>query len=96
MAKRTVSFSLESDIIKAIDKYQKDNDLSSRSIALERIVLSKVQSTTPKIDEEYLISLINKVIASNAELKEDDVSKKSIIDKSIVDAISSTYDSMPD
>lgn len=42
MAKKTVSFSLESDIIEYINNFKEKNDLSSNSSALERIILEKM------------------------------------------------------
>lgn len=39
MAKKTSSFHLEEDIYKIIEDYQKENNLSSRNSALERIIL---------------------------------------------------------
>lgn len=38
MAKRVISFSLSEDIVDFIEKKQKDEKLSNRSVALERIV----------------------------------------------------------
>lgn len=42
MAKKTVSFSLESDIIEYINNFKEKNNLSSNSSALERIILEKM------------------------------------------------------
>lgn len=57
--KVTVSFNLEEDIVKRIEDFQKQNNLKSRSAALERMILVK-----PEIDTK--VSSIN----SKEQIKE--------------------------
>lgn len=66
MAKKTKTFSLEEDIIKAIVNYKIENNLSSDSAALERIIL-QLGNNTPvinktNIDANGLEKLIVKVL----------------------------------
>lgn len=78
MAKKTVSFSLEEDIIQAIERYQKEKKLSSKSAALERIILLYTMSTNGN--------------APANENVMDAVKDKSELDKSISDMYSNMPD----
>lgn len=66
MAKKTKTFSLEEDIIKAIVNYKIENNLSSDSAALERIILQLANNAPAvnktNIDSNGLEKLIVKVL----------------------------------
>lgn len=89
MAKKTVSFSLEEDLIDIIDEVRKEKNLSSRSAALERILLSR------QIYKDEIRKTIIEVLGER-KLSDNDIvnSEKSIdeVEKSINDA----FDSMPE
>lgn len=89
MAKKTVSFSLEEDLIGIIDEVRKEKNLSSRSAALERILLSR------QIYKDEIRKTIIEVLGER-KLSDNDIvnSEKSIdeVEKSINDA----FDSMPE
>jgi len=80
--KRTVSFSLEEDIIEAIESYQKENKLSSKSAALERMILS-MKNRNENI-EDIIKSLLNNNI------------KEEVINHNLEIGIDSCYNDMPD
>lgn len=87
--KKSVSFNLEEDIIKKIEEYQKENNLSSRSAALERIVLKLDNKDILRVVEE----LLNKKKTESNEHTEEKIKKeKTIIDDSITDM----FNNMPD
>lgn len=72
--KKTTSFHLEEDILKEIEDYKEKYKLSSRNVALERMLLERrvmLNFNMPKIEEEKICKE-NKI-----EVKED-VIKKSI------------------
>ena len=83
--KKTVSFSLEEDIIEAIESYQKENKLSSKSAALERMILSM------KNRNENIEDIIKNLLNNN--IKED---KEAMIDHNLEIGIDSCYSDMPD
>lgn len=85
MAKKTVSFSLEEDIIEAIDKYKEDKNLSSRSSALERMILSLMNFN----DIMKSMSINNSQQSRKLESKEE---CSDILDNSIEDV----YSNIPD
>jgi len=85
MAKKTVSFSLEEDIIEAIDKYKEDKNLSSRSSALERMILSLMNFN----DIMKSMSINNFQQSRKLESKEE---CSDILDNSIEDV----YSNIPD
>jgi metal-responsive CopG/Arc/MetJ family transcriptional regulator len=85
MAKKTVSFSLEEDIIEAIDKYQEEKRLSSRSSALERMILSLMNFN----DVIKSMSLNNSQEIRKLESKEE---CSDILDNSIEDIRSNIPD----
>ncbi|NEZ47844.1 hypothetical protein FDF74_11695 [Clostridium niameyense] len=87
--KKSVSFNLEEDIIKKIEEYQKENNLSSRSAALERIVLKLDNKDILRVVEELLNK---KKTESNEHTEEKIEEEKTIIDNSITDM----FNNMPD
>ena len=95
MAKKTVSFSLESDIIEYINNFKEKNDLSSNSSALERIILEKM-FTDNKIQFNNINDVKNEVgideCSSNniTENKENEFK----IDTRLKQNISSAFDEL--
>lgn len=85
--KKTISFSIEEDIIKYIDNYKDSNNLSSRSAALERIVLNS----------KYIcLEEVVKSIVSGLDLKKEEIIKVDTIKDEFDDNIADSFDSMPD
>lgn len=89
--KKTTSFHLEEDILEEIENYKKINKLSSRNVALERMLLERrnflmlLESMSKNTDKKYITEDITK------EVK--DVNKKdSIIGKSVGNSMAN----MPD
>jgi len=80
--KKTVSFSLEEDIIEAIEDYQKQNKLSSKSAALERMILSM------KNRNENIEDIIKSLLNSNKE--------EVLVNENLEIGIDSCYNDMPD
>lgn len=89
--KKTVSFSLEEDIIEAIESYQKENKLSSKSAALERMILSMKTSNN---NIENIIKNILKGMAIPKKAEEAEKVKE--VDNSLEKGINSCYEDMPD
>lgn len=92
MGKKTASFSLEADILQKIDKVKLDLELSSRSSALERIILA-YGDINNGMDRDSLKTLIKEVIqeGNDSQLsKENSVS--SLIGATIEDAFSDMKD----
>lgn len=95
MAKKTVSFSLESDIIEYINNFKEKNDLSSNSSALERIILEKM-FTDNKIQSNNINDVKNEIgiddCSSNniTENKENEFK----IDTRLKQNISSAFDEL--
>lgn len=58
--KRTTSFHLESDILQEIELYQKKYRLSSKNIALERMLLER----------RNLLKVTNNLEVNNSDLKD--------------------------
>ena len=75
MAKKTVSFSLEEDIVNAIKDYKEQKKLSSNSTALERMIL--IFTNFNLGDNSY-----------NNKIKKEDVKEDTDLDKSIKDMFS--------
>ncbi|EPY6472559.1 hypothetical protein ACWO4B_003256 [Clostridium sporogenes] len=102
--KKTISFNLEDDIIEIIEKYQIKNNLSSRSAALERIILKLDSSSIDQTKiKEIIKELINETSITYDETMEKSVDKKGVdkkvkelnnkdLDKSIKDV----FADMPD
>lgn len=85
--KKTTSFHLEEDILEEIESYQKKYNLSSRNVALERMLLERRTIMTFPI-----MNISNKLnndcnIVINEDKKEDDFISKSM---------KNTRSSMPD
>ena len=81
--KKTTSFHLEEDILNEIESYKKEYNLSSRNVALERMLLER----------RFLInSPIQKEVAVPVEVKVKEEKKNSILKKSI----NKSYDDMAD
>lgn len=98
--KKTVSFSLEEDIIAKIEKYRKDNDLSSKSAAVERIIL-KFENNN--FDTDLIKNIVKQILNENStNIKNNDINKsfneetkKNKINKLCNSAIDS-FKNMPD
>ncbi|MFR1823880.1 MAG: hypothetical protein ACLSXJ_10985 [Clostridium saudiense] len=81
--KKTTSFHLEEDILNEIESYKKEYNLSSRNVALERMLLER----------RFLInSPIQKEVAVPVEVKVKEEKKNSILKKSI----NKSFDDMAD
>lgn len=81
--KKTTSFHLEEDILNEIETYKKEYNLSSRNVALERMLLER----------RFLInSPIQKEVAVPVEVKVKEEKKNSILKKSI----NKSFDDMAD
>ncbi|MBS4974313.1 MULTISPECIES: hypothetical protein [Clostridium] len=81
--KKTTSFHLEEDILNEIEAYKKEYNLSSRNVALERMLLER----------RFLInSPIQKEVAVPVEVKVKEEKKNSILKKSI----NKSFDDMAD
>lgn len=87
--KQTASFSLEQDIIDFIGDYKKKYNLSSRSTALERIILAFKMGQVYDGDIEDIVK--NSITVD--KIKSESVkSKKDTVDN----IINESYNSMPD
>lgn len=78
--KRTTSFHLESDILKEISEYQQEYRLSSKNIALERMLLER----------RYLMKINSSENVETMPLKAEN--KKIFIESSLENALNN----MPD
>lgn len=86
--KKTTSFHLEEDILNEITAYQKQHNLSSRNVALERMLLERrFFLTAPRVEKVEKIEKADKV----EEVKEEQ-KKNKMIGKSL----NSTFDGMPE
>ncbi|RXI58954.1 hypothetical protein [Clostridium tetani] len=92
--KKTISFNLEEDIIERIESYQKECNLSSRSAALERIILAM---NNANVDTDRIIKLLNNIKESidNKEFNKKEIVKEEI-NNEIVQSIENCFDEMPD
>lgn len=82
--KKTTSFHLEEDILNEIEAYKKEYNLSSRNVALERMLLERRFLRVAPIQKE--------VAPVPAEVKVKEEKKNSILKKSINKA----FDDMAD
>lgn len=82
--KKTTSFHLEEDILNEIEAYKKEYNLSSRNVALERMLLERRFLRIAPIQKE--------VAAVPVEVKVKEEKKNSILKKSINKA----FDDMAD
>ncbi|MBO0555652.1 hypothetical protein EXQ41_06255 [Clostridium botulinum] len=97
--KKTISFNLEEDIIEKIEKYQVKNNLSSRSAALERIILKLDSSTIDQAKiKEIIKEIINETSITYDEVMEKNVDKKveELKNKDLDNSIKDLYNDMPD
>lgn len=93
MGKKTASFSLEDDILLKIDKVKLDLKLSSRSSALERIILAYGDTNNNGTDKESLKMLIKEVMNESNNSK---VGKENSITSLIETTIKDTFSDMED
>lgn len=82
--KKTTSFHLEEDILNEITEYQKEHNLSSRNIALERMLLER----------RFLIrmSISPQVGAAPVKAEKKEEKKKTFIGSSV----ENSFNNMPD
>lgn len=89
--KKTTSFHLEEDILNEITAYQKQHNLSSRNVALERMLLERrFFLTAPRVEKVEKIEKVEK--ADKVEEVKEEQKKNKMIGKSL----NSTFDGMPD
>ena len=82
--KKTTSFHLEEDILNEIESYKKEYNLSSRNVALERMLLERRFLINAPIQKEVAVAPV--------EVKVKEEKKNSILKKSINKA----FDDMAD
>jgi len=97
--KKTISFNLEEDIIEKIEKYQVKNNLSSRSAALERIILKLDSSSIDQAKiKEIIKEIINETSITYDEVIEKNVDKKveELNNKDLDKSIENVFADMPE
>ncbi|HID0769598.1 TPA: hypothetical protein ACXC99_003695 [Clostridium botulinum] len=97
--KKTISFNLEEDIIEKIEKYQVKNNLSSRSAALERIILKLDSSSIDQTKiKEIIKEIINETSITYDEVIEKNVDKKveELNNKDLDKSIKNVFADMPE
>ncbi|NHI49103.1 hypothetical protein FDE94_14905 [Clostridium botulinum] len=97
--KKTISFNLEEDIIEKIEKYQVKNNLSSRSAALERIILKLDSSSIDQTKiKEIIKEIINETSITYDEAIEKNVDKKveELNNKDLDKSIKNVFEDMPE
>ncbi|EGT5649342.1 hypothetical protein [Clostridium botulinum] len=97
--KKTISFNLEEDIIEKIEKYQVKNNLSSRSAALERIILKLDSSSIDQTKiKEIIKEIINETSITYDEVMEKNVDKKveELNNKDLDKSIENVFADMPE
>ena len=82
--KKTSSFNLEKDIYDEIEMYKAKYNLSSRNIALERMLLERRMLMNLNSNEQIQVTNVEKVITNN--------SKENPLKHSLKDS----FDNMPD
>ena len=82
--KKTTSFHLEEDILNEIEAYKKEYNLSSRNVALERMLLERRFLINAPIQKEVSVAPV--------EVKVKEEKKNSILKKSI----NKSFDDMAD
>lgn len=90
--KKSTSFHLETDIIDSIVSYQLENNLSSRNMALERIILEWLNMKKEIEYKDKLIEFANKFVGT--EIKKPNIMNKS--NNNVKRSITDSYNSMPD
>ena len=102
--KKTKAFSLEEDVIEAIEKYKKKYNLSSASSALERIILVELPKRTDfeeikgmikDLKEHSIINYDNEITAEDENIEEIE-EKPQVRNSSLGDSFKNSIDSMPD
>lgn len=92
MAKKTISFSLEDDIIKLIEDYKKSKNLSSRSTALERLLLNRETS----VDTDTIRAIVKEMVGENTNVYENNKTKTiDEVEQRSIDAIENAFNDMP-
>lgn len=66
--KKSTSFHLEEDILKYITDYQEEHNLSSRNIALERMIL-EIKTMKKELEDKTLLAEYAKSILLNSDIK---------------------------
>ena len=102
--KKTKAFSLEEDVIEAIENYQKKYNLSSASSALERIILVELAKRTEFEEIKQMIKDLknNSTITYNNEsvieneISADEEDIPQIKNSSLGDSFKNSLASMPD
>lgn len=90
--KKTVSFNLEEDIIQRIEDYKKDNNLSSRSSALERMILLQNSALDINLIKSLIRDLVSEVNSNETVNKPVVEEKISILSSSISNAFDNIGD----
>lgn len=96
--KKTYSFHLEEDIVDRIEKYKLENNLSSRSAALERLIL-KLDNFNINEDKikEVIKEIINESSITYDENLEKNVAKKvKNLNENLDKSIKEVFDDMPE
>ena len=103
--KKTKAYSLEEDIIEAIENYQKKYNLSSASSALERIILVELPKRTELEEIKSMIKDLKNIrISATEETKEEITIDKEtkteqepvLKNSDIADSFQNSIDDMPD
>lgn len=97
--KKTKAYSLEEDIIKTIEDYQKKYNLSSASSALERIILVELPKRTELEEIKLMIKDLKSTgITVNEEVSIDEEGQKGVGFKnsSLAESFQETIDEMPE
>lgn len=89
--KRTTSFHLEEDILKEIEQYKKDYNLSSRNVAIERMIIER--RSVIKLNE----ILLNKRTAEEIDAVENNIKEDVTLESNkIVKSVDGSYNDMPE
>ena len=97
--KKTISFNLEEDIIEKIEEYQIKNKLSSRSAALERMILKFDDS---HMDKSYIEEMIKKlmnecsVTSNESSIEESPKKVEDVRNKDLDNSIQDAFLDMPE
>lgn len=97
--KKTISFNLEEDIIEKIEEYQIKNKLSSRSAALERMILKFDYS---HMDKSYIEEMIKKlmnecsVTSNESSIEESPKKVEDVRNKDLDNSIQDAFLDMPE
>ena len=86
--KKTTSFHLEEDILNEIEEYKKEHNLSSRNIALERMLLERRFLVRMPIAAQS----VAQIEAAPVKLEKNEENKKTFIGSSA----ENSFNTMPD